>query len=117
VINENCGLIEDVALRPDVVILAGRWPVLRNADSRRTKPQERKPVGVWIGQWFQKKSVGHAEERRVRANSNGQRQKNQEGYARLFSEHPQPVTEILAEDLQVLRSARLAALLAGLFNP
>ena len=51
--SDGC-VIENMVLRFDVVILARRWPVLRNSYARRTKPENRQAVRIRVGQRLQK---------------------------------------------------------------
>ena len=67
-------LLEGMVLVLDIDVLARRRPVAENADSRRMQPNGRQPVRVRIGQRTQQQRIHHAENGRIGADSDGQRE-------------------------------------------
>ena len=54
-------------------------------------------TGITVGQGTPQDGVSDCEHRGVHANAQGQHQHHHDGEARMLEQHPQPVTEILAE--------------------
>ena len=67
-------LLEAAVARLHVEVLRGREPVLRDADAGRAVPQDHQAIGVRIGQRPQQQRARDAEDRRVRADPDRERQ-------------------------------------------
>src|SRR5215510_2424332 len=87
---------------------------LRLAGGAREDPHESAGVLVW--QWPEHHSIDDAEHRRVRADAQAQRKRDNQCEARFFRQHSRAVTQVLPKLFKPSHALRIAAPLLRLLN-
>ena len=90
-------LVERPALVPDVDVLPGRRPVLRDVDPRGSQPQDREPIGFGIWKRLEQQRVDHAEDRRVGADADRERGHDDERQSPASPEGANRIPDVLNE--------------------
>src|SRR6185503_5069394 len=67
--------------------------------NRHVFPQRNEPFGILVGQWPKQHRVDDTEDRRVRADTQGQSDDRNEANARVLQQHAHAVTQILEESV------------------
>jgi hypothetical protein len=88
---------EDGVLLAPVNEIGGRRSIERETEMGRLFPHHHQRVGIFVGQGTQQHGVNHAEDRAVRANSEGEREHCDEGKARVPHQHAKAVAQVLPQ--------------------
>jgi hypothetical protein len=88
-------LLETLMRAADVEILRGREPVLGNAQAWRTIPENHQPIGMLIRERSKQERARDAEDRRVRADADGQRDERRSRESRIPGEGANGAPQIL----------------------
>ncbi len=87
--------LEGVVLVHNVGVLAGRGPVARDADSRRTQPDScYKAIGFRIRQRLEQKSIDYAEDSGVGTDADGKGKHDYQREARGFPHGAERITDV-----------------------
>ncbi len=90
-------LLEARVAIPDVEVLSGREPVLRDVEAGRPVPQNHQALGVGVRQRPQEQRAGHAEDRGVGPDSDGDGDHRNQGKGGALEETPQGKANVLKE--------------------
>jgi hypothetical protein len=83
----------------DVEILCGREPVLADPEAGRSIPQDHQAIGVWVRQRMQQQGAGDAEDGRVGADAQGEREHRREHESGIPPESAERVAHVRAEEI------------------
>src|SRR5262245_52025526 len=87
---------------------------LRTAGGAREDPHE--SAGVLVGQWPERHGMDDAEHRRVRADAQAERKRDNQCEAGIFRQRSRAVSQVLPKLFNPSRAASVAALLLRLFH-